>query len=147
MRRIGWVRLGLLQSVPIVWEIALCGLVLFSGGVRGVAQTSADSPAHSAEELSAGTLDLAKAPTAQLLKVYAQLRALEGSNQSAVTENVTWKRDAATFTFKDGTLTFAAPVAGRVVAAVFTGDATFELDPPTPAERHQIARFTGQPNL
>ncbi|MGH9438843.1 MAG: M1 family aminopeptidase, partial [Terriglobia bacterium] len=33
------------------------------------------------------------------------------------------------------------------VAAVFDGNATFELDPPTSIEQHQIARFTGQPRL
>lgn len=90
---------------------------------------------------------LANAPAAKLMEVYGQLRQLQGSAQTAVTENAVWKRDAATFTFKTGRITFAAPVAGRVVAAVFTGDATFELDPPTPIEQRQVARFTGQPRV
>ncbi len=91
--------------------------------------------------------DLATAPSAELLQVYHQLRALQGSNQGAVTEGVVFKRDAATFTFTSGNLTFAAPVAGRVVAAVFQGDGTFELDPPTAIDQRQIARFAGGPKL
>jgi len=91
--------------------------------------------------------DLANAPSEDLLKVYAQLRSLQGSDLSAVTESVVWKRDSGTFTFKDGQLTFATPVAGHVVAAVFTGQATFELDPPTAIDRNQIERFTKEPKL
>lgn len=91
--------------------------------------------------------DLAAASSDDLLKVYAQLRSLQGSDVSAVAENVTWKRDSATFTFKDGRLTFSAPVAGRVVAAVFSGQGTLELDPPTAMDRHQIERFTKEPKL
>ena len=91
--------------------------------------------------------DLSAAPPGELLRVYAQLRSLQGSDQSAVMENVVWKRDAATFTFQQGRLTFAAPVAGRVLAAVFTGQGTFELNPPTAADKHQIARFAKGPKL
>ncbi len=85
--------------------------------------------------------DLAAAPSEELLRVYAQLRALQGSDQYAVTDNAVFKRDAATFTFSEGRLSFAAPVAGRVVAAVFIGQGTFKLDPPTAVDRHQIERF------
>jgi hypothetical protein len=86
--------------------------------------------------------DLATAPSGDLLKVYARLQELQASDQGAVAENVVWKRDAATFTLKDGRLVFAAPVEGRVLAAAFTGQAIFELDPPTAIDRHQIERFT-----
>ena len=96
---------------------------------------------------SAAPTDLAAAPSRDLLNVYAQLRSLQGSDLSAVTENVVWKRDSALFTFTDGRLTFAAPVAGHVVAAVFTGQGTFELDPPTAMDRHQLERFTKEPKL
>lgn len=97
--------------------------------------------------LSAPGESLANAPTAKLMAVYSELRQLQGSTETAVTGNTVWKRDAATFTFKSGRMTFAAPVDGRVVAAVFNGDATFELDPPTVIEQHQVARFTGQPRV
>ncbi|HUI43609.1 MAG TPA: M1 family aminopeptidase [Terriglobia bacterium] len=106
-------------------------------------------PAQSGQASPASTTagDLASATPEALLKVYAELNALAGSDQHAVTENVSFKRDAGTFTFKNGNLAFAAPVAGHVVAAVFTGEGVFELDPPTGMDRHQIARFTGQPQL
>ncbi len=91
--------------------------------------------------------DLANAPAEELLRVYQELRHLRGSDQWAVAENAVWKRDAGTFTFRDGRLTFAAPVAGRVLAAIFTGQGTFELDPPTAIDKRQIARFAKGPRL
>ena len=91
--------------------------------------------------------DLAKAPTEDLLRAYAQLRQLHSGDQWAVAENVAWKRDAATFTFKNGKITFAAPVEGRVLAAVFEGQGIFELAPTTPIAQRQIARFTKAPKL
>ncbi|HET7841523.1 MAG TPA: hypothetical protein VFM21_07955, partial [Terriglobia bacterium] len=62
-------------------------------------------------------------------------------------KNLAFKRDAATFTFEEGKLTFAAPVEGHVLAAVFVGRGTFELDPPTGIEQRQISRFSGGPKL
>ena len=91
--------------------------------------------------------DLAVAPTEELLSVYTQLRQLRQGDQWAVTESVVWKRDAATFTFHEGRLNFAAPVEGRVLAAAFVGRGSFELDPPTPLDRQQIARFSKGPKL
>ena len=81
------------------------------------------------------------------MTVYSQLRSLQGSDQGAVTENTVFRRDVGTFTFQTGHLTFAGPVGGRVVAAVFTGQGTFEFDPPTPMDQHQISRFTKAPRL
>lgn len=97
--------------------------------------------------VGARAADLSTAPSEDLLKVYAQLRSLQGSTQGAVTENVTWQRDAGAFTFVEGHLTFAAPIAGRVLAAYFEGRGSFQMSPPTPALQHQIARFTGAPGL
>lgn len=92
--------------------------------------------------------DLATSPAVQLLQVYHQLRSIQGSDEAATLNDVAFRRDAATFTFSSGTLTFATPIAGHVTAAVFGGNATFELDPPTTIERDQIARFSGgQPKL
>jgi hypothetical protein len=91
--------------------------------------------------------DLATAPSEELLRVYSQLRHLGAGNQWAVAENVTWKRDAGTFTFAEGKLVFAAPVEGHVLAAAFAGRGTFTLDPPTPTDQRQISRFTKSPRL
>jgi hypothetical protein len=53
----------------------------------------------------------------------------------------------AVFTFVEGHLTFAAPVAGRVLAAVFEGRGRIKIKVPTEAEQHQLARFTQTPKL
>jgi hypothetical protein len=96
---------------------------------------------------SLSAADLSTAPTDEIMRVYQQLRSLQGSDAGAVTENVSWKRDAATFTFISGRLTFAQPVAGRVVAAVFEGQGRIELKPPTEIEQRQLARHTKSPGL
>lgn len=100
---------------------------------------------HFAVSLSAA--DLSIAPAEELMHAYQQLRSLQGSGTGAVTENVSWKRDAATFTFIHGRLTFAEPVAGRVVAAVFEGQGRIDLKPPTGIDQRQIARHTKSPQL
>jgi hypothetical protein len=96
---------------------------------------------------SAFAAELPTAPSEELLKVYAQLRALRGSEQWAVTENVAWQREAATFNFEDGHLTFAEPVAGHVLAAYFEGKGSIRINAPTPALQRQLARFAGAPAL
>jgi len=97
--------------------------------------------------LTASAADLAVAPTERLQRLYAQLRQLQASDQWAVAENVVWKRDAATFTLIEGRLIFAAPVEGRILAAVFKGRGSLTLNPPTPIAQRQIARFTKSPKL
>src|SRR5262245_6529625 len=49
--------------------------------------------------------------------VYAQLRALKMSGETAPTNGLTIQRDRATFVFKRGDFHFVEPVQGRVVAA------------------------------
>ena len=90
---------------------------------------------------------LATNSSEDLLATYKQLRTLQGSDQGGVAENLVFKRDAATFTLVNGKLTLAAPVEGRVVAMVFSGRGTFELDPPDEIGRRQIARYSGGPKL
>ena len=114
--------------------------------------TNAQSPHSQASSPAVSStgpqpVDLSNQPADALLKVYPQLRQLAGSHQAAIAEDVVWKKDAATFHFSKGQMSLAAPVAGRVLGAVFTGDGSFELDPPTPAEKHQIARFAKSPRL
>jgi hypothetical protein len=102
--------------------------------VLGVAGAAVVTPAQAA--------DLSVAPPEELLRVYGQLRQLAIGDQSAVTENVVWKRAAATFTFREGRLFFAAPIEGRVLGAVFEGQGTVVLNPPSPLDQRQISRFT-----
>lgn len=128
--------------------LLLSGLVFFIATTNLRGQST--RPGASLPAVSPGgsqPVDLSRQPSDALMKVYAQLRQLAGSNQSASAENAEWKKDAATFHFSNGQMTLAAPVAGRVLGAVFKGDGRFELDPPTPAEKHQIARFAKSPKL
>lgn len=120
---------------------------LASCALAGARSPALPGTAQAAAQTTATMGDLSQATPDDLFKVYDQISNLEGSDQYAVTENVTFKRDAGTFTFKEGRLAFAAPVAGRVVAAVFTGEGVFELDPPTDMDRRQISRFTKEPRL
>jgi hypothetical protein len=55
--------------------------------------------------------------------------------------NVTIVREAATFRLTSGYLYFVRPVNGRTFAALFTGEGTFTLNPPTDIEREQLYRF------
>lgn len=92
--------------------------------------------------------DLATAPPESLMQIYAQIRQLKAGDQWAAADGKSLKRDAGTFNFTSGRLNFAAPVEGHVVAASFEGQGAFELNPPTPIDQRQIARFTkGAPKL
>jgi len=122
-------------------------VVLLCPAAGVLAHRSQGLQAETAGSAALQAVDLTHATPETLLKTYNQLGGLQGSDQYAVAENVVWKRDAGTFTFKDGRLAFAAPVAGRVVAAVFTGEGVFKLDPPTDMDRRQISRFTKEPKL
>ncbi len=114
----------------LVW-IPVLLLTWYAGGASAFAPATAWGQAA----------DLAAAPPQDLMRVYKQLRSLRGGDQWAIAENVAWKRDAATFTFQEGRLSFAAPVEGHVLAAVFTGRGAFQLNPPTAIAQHQLARF------
>jgi hypothetical protein len=90
--------------------------------------------------LAAG--DLSRAPEADILAAYQQLRAVAlDPNRSAIVENYILKKDAAAFEFKNGTLHFFQPVAERVVGAVFVGTGVLRVTPPNDIERRQLGRF------
>lgn len=97
--------------------------------------------------LPARATEPATASAQDLLTLYRQLRTLPSGGESASVENVTLKRDSAAFTFLSGRITFAAPVAGRVLAAHFEGEGRFELDPPSIVNKQQLGRYTGKLKL
>lgn len=127
--------------------ILAAGVVCFLAASNADARPQTQATAPPAAQPVPQSDNLATQPSAKLMKIYEQLRHLAGSDESAPTENVNWKKDAATFHFAEGQMTLAAPVAGHVVGAVFNGTGTFKLVPPTAAERHQISRFTGSGQL
>jgi len=69
------------------------------------------------------------------------LRLRPDSSQVARVSNLTLRRDAATFNLASGTIVLCSPVAGRIVAAVFVGEGSYEFIPPTDVERKHLARF------
>jgi Aminopeptidase N len=94
--------------------------------------------------VTAGVQTSAKANSDPL---YQQLRQLAGradafSGSYASVNNLTLKRDAATFTLRTGEIYFLAPVEGRTIAAVFVGSGSIDFFPPTEAERRSLDIFT-----
>jgi hypothetical protein len=57
-------------------------------------------------------------------------------------ENVTIRRDAGELHFRSGSIGFLPPVLGRIAIAVFTGQASFHLDPSTPMEANYLQMMT-----
>jgi peptidase M1-like protein len=99
------------------------------------------SAALAAEEVAAQTSGLANSDTA-----YLQLRNIKIGAESVSVSNFTLKRDAGIFTFRSGVFSFLEPVNGKITGAVFTGDATFSLNPPIAVEQRNLAILTkGQP--
>ena len=76
---------------------------------------------------------------------YRALRSI-GTGEVLTVKNVVLKRDAATFTLT-GTVTFLAPVQGKVTGAVFFGQGTLELIPPIEVEKKSLAELTKEPAL
>jgi hypothetical protein len=84
--------------------------------------------------------------------IYSELRkkadeAPSFSGSVATVSNLTFKRDAATFTLRSGELYFLNPVKDRITGAVFLGDGEITLIPPTEVEKKSLAIFTDGPAL
>lgn len=73
---------------------------------------------------------------------YLQLRNLTLSGEAVAIDNLTLKRDAATFHLHSGTVCFVQPVQGKVTGAVFVGEGNLILDPPLAIERSSVKLLT-----
>jgi peptidase M1-like protein len=73
---------------------------------------------------------------------YQALRTLTFSGEAITVSNFDLKRDAGTFHLRSGTICFVAAVNGVVTGAVFAGDGSFVLDPPSDAERKSLKLLT-----
>jgi len=73
---------------------------------------------------------------------YQALRNLTLSGEAVSVSNFELVRDAGKFRLHSGTVCFTAPVEGKVTGAVFMGDGTFLLDPPTDTERKSLKLLT-----
>ena len=74
--------------------------------------------------------------------IYQQLRNLALGGEAVSVSNFELKRDAGTFHLRSGMVCFVTPVNGKVTGAVFTGDGTFALDPPSESERRSLQLLT-----
>jgi hypothetical protein len=73
---------------------------------------------------------------------YQQLRNLTLGGEAVSLSNLDLKRDAGTFHLHSGVVCFAAPVQGKVTGAVFAGDGTFVVDPPSASEKGMLKLLT-----
>jgi hypothetical protein len=74
--------------------------------------------------------------------IYRQLRDVGLSGEALAVNNLTLKRDAATFHLNSGSVCFLAPVQGKVTGAVFVGSGTMILEPPLPMEMSSLKLLT-----
>jgi Peptidase family M1 domain len=73
---------------------------------------------------------------------YMQLRSLLPGGEVVTVKDLVLKRDAAVFTFHQGSFAFYGEVNGKVTGAVFRGDAHLHVTPPTAEERHNLSLVT-----
>lgn len=73
---------------------------------------------------------------------YQQLRSLLPGGDVITIHHFELKRDAATFTFRDGSFAFYGAVNGKITGAVFRGQGHLHITPPTAQERHNLSLFT-----
>jgi len=78
---------------------------------------------------------------------YQQLRQSQLGDVTVAVHDLVLQRDAGTFTFRSGTFSFLAPVNGKVTGAVFLGEGTFTLVPPTASEKHSLSLLTKEPRM
>jgi peptidase M1-like protein len=73
---------------------------------------------------------------------YVALRNITLGSEAVSVTNFDLKRDAGVFRLHSGTVCFVPPVNGKVTGAVFVGDGSFLLNPPTETERKSLRLLT-----
>ncbi len=116
--------------------------------LRGMARRAASALLFVAAPCVVATLFVGSVPTASAQAGpnsdpnYVALRNITLGNEAVSVTNFDLKRDAGTFRLKSGTVCFVPPVNGKVTGAVFSGDGSFLLNPPTEAERKNLKYLT-----
>ncbi len=77
---------------------------------------------------------------------YLALRNPSLSGEAYAVKGLKLEREGAIFTFS-GTFWTFAPVNGKVTGAVFSGEGSISIEPPTPIEGHQLAILTKEPRF
>ena len=70
--------------------------------------------------------------------IYQALRARTPNGASFTVKDLTLKRDAGVLTFTTGSIYLYGPVNGLVTGAVFLGEGTLHIDPPSAMEKRQL---------
>jgi hypothetical protein len=78
---------------------------------------------------------------------YQQLRRSQLGDVTLAVHEFVLRRDAGTFTFHSGTFSLLAPVNGKVTGAVFIGEGSFTLVPPSATEQHSLSLLTKEPRM
>jgi len=114
--------------------VGISGFILFASAGFG--------PALSEPALARSQDSLPPALKAQLDSLCDPV--FDPQHVGRITQPVNIQRDSARFSLLSGELLFFAPVMGHVTGALFRGEASFVLHPPTALERQQLKRFTGE---
>ena len=102
--------------------VSLCVLTLFCSFATTASQTQTSSSANNDP-------------------IYQQLRNI-GLGEAITVKDLDFKRDAATFHLRSGTVCFVTPVQNKVTGAVFVGDGNMGLNPPIPIEDRMLKLLT-----
>jgi hypothetical protein len=80
-------------------------------------------------------------------QLYEQLRDIKFSGRAIPVNNLVLKRDAAVFTFKEGTFYGLETVDGHFSGAVFMGTGEFSMTPVLNVEQRHLEHLTGGPSI
>jgi hypothetical protein len=80
-------------------------------------------------------------------KLYEQLRDIKFSGKAVPVKNLVLKRDAAVFTFKEGTFYVLETVDDRCTGAVFMGTGEISMTPVLKVEQQHLEHLTGGPSI
>lgn len=79
--------------------------------------------------------------------LYKQLRNIALNGNAVSVRNLVLERDAAVFTFKEGTFYFLEAVENQFTGAVFIGEGKFTMTPVLEVERRHLKHLTGGPSI
>ena len=116
-------------------------IALFCLAAGGYAQNPTPTPPNVVGEVTVTATKANSDP------VYTKFRKLSEAPNSfggdyATVNNLVLKRDAATFTLKNGELYFLTPAEGKTTGAVFFGDGEMQMTPPVESEKKMLKFFT-----
>jgi hypothetical protein len=130
-----------------VWGLVCLGLAVGAGcaGAQepGLQKRPAETPKEAAVKAAVPAamtappqLEPAKAPNGSA--AYQALRARMVNGPAFAVANLVLKRDAGVITLNNGTVYLMGEVDGRVTGAVFLGEGTLHVEPPSAMERKQL---------